>query len=169
MRRWSINIVLFVTALAPASARAQGFATTDLTLLEQPAAVALGRRFETRAEPDRLTLTCEKCVGEPLVDLILGKQADGTEERVRSGATTIADIETFCRRNSDACRVTALDVGAAVGWISSYPAGERRGATAIIILGEQMLTVRALARGDGTARSTIDRLLPLIRAKLIGR
>jgi hypothetical protein len=169
MRRWSINIVLFVTALAPASARAQGFAITDLTLLEEPAAAALGRRFVTRAEPDRLILTCEECAGEPLVDVILGKQADGTEERVRSGATTIADLQTLCRRNSDACRVTALDVGAAVGWISSYPAGEGQGATAIIILDGQMLTVRAQARGDGTARSTIDRLLPLIRTKVVGR
>jgi hypothetical protein len=169
MRQWTIIVLSFLMTPIPASALAQGFTVTDLTPLGEPAAAALGPGFEVRAEPSRLTLICEKCAGEPIVDVILGTQADGTEGRVRSGATSVADLERLCRANNDACRVTALDVGGAVGWVSSYPAGERKGATAIIILDGQLLTVRALAPGNSAARATVERLLPLIRAKIIGR
>jgi hypothetical protein len=116
-----------------------------------------------------LTLACDACAGEPIVDVILGKQAGGTEERVRLGATTIADLEKLCRSRDDACRVSALDVGAAVGWVSSYRSGDREGATAVIILDGQLLTVRALATGPGAARATIMRVLPLIRSAMIAR
>ena len=153
-----------LSVLAATSAQAQGFATSDLSRLGKPAAAALGPGFTFRAEPSRLTLACGACAGEPIVDVILGKQADGTEERVRSGAMTIADLEKLCRTRDDACRVTALDVGAAVGWVSSYSSGDREGATAVIILHRQLLTVRALATAPGTARATITRLLPLIRS-----
>ena len=158
-----------LAVLAAASAQAQGFATSDLSRLGKPAAAALGPGFTFRAEPSRLTLACDTCAGEPIVVVILGKQAGGTEERVRSGATTIADLEKLCRSRDDACRVTALDVGAAVGWVSSYPAGDREGATGVIILDGQLLTVRALATGPGAARATITRLLPLIRSAMIAR
>jgi hypothetical protein len=158
-----------LAALAATSAHAQGFATSDLAALGKSAAAALGPGFAFRAEPSRLTLACDTCAGEPIVDVILGKQADGTEARVRSGATTIADLEKLCRSRDDACRMSALDVGAAVGWVSSYPAGDREGATAVIILDGQLLTVRALATDLDTARAAITRLLPLIRSTIIAR
>ena len=158
-----------LSVLAATSAQAQGFATSDLSRLGEPAAAALGPGFTFRAEPSRLTLACDACAGTPIVDVILGKQADGTEERVRSGATTIADLEKLCRSRDDACRVSALDVGAAVGWVSSFPSGDREGATAVIILDGQLLTVRALATGPGAARAAITRVLPLIRSTIIAR
>jgi hypothetical protein len=169
MKPWSIIVLASFAMLITANAPARGFLLTDLSSLGEPAAATLGQGFEFRAEPSRLTLVCEKCAGEPIVDIILGKQSDGTEERVRSGATTIADLEELCRLNNDTCRITALDVSAAVGWVSSYPAGERNGATAVIILDGQSLTVRALAKGDRAASAMIKRLLPFIRAKIIGR
>lgn len=165
-RRLLLILPLLVMAM---SANAQGFATNDLTALGKSAAAALGEDFTFRAEPSRLTLACDTCAGEPIVDVILGKQADGTEERVRSGATTIVDLEELCRSRNDACRMSALDVGAAVGWVSSYPAGDREGATAVIMLDGQLLTVRALATGAGVARGAITRLLPLIRSTIIAR
>ena len=169
MRNAMRAVLPLLAALAAASAHAQGFATSDLSPLGKPAAAALGPGFTFRAEPARLTLACDACAGEPIVDVILGTQADGTEERIRSGATTIAHIEKLCRSRDDACRVTALDVGAAVGWVSSYPSSDREGATAVIILDGQLLTVRTLATGPGAARAAITRLLPLIRSTIIAR
>lgn len=165
-RRLLLILPLLVMVM---SAHARGFATSNLTALGKSAAAALGEGFTFRAEPSRLTLACDKCAGEPIIDVTLGKQTDGTEQRVRSGATTIADLEKLCRSRDDACRVTGLDVGAAVGWVSSYPSGDREGATAVIILDGQLLTVRALATSHGVARAAITRILPLIRARIVGR
>jgi len=169
MRPGMTVLLPLLAILAATSAQAQGFGTSDLSRLGKRAAAALGPGFKFRAEPSRLTLACDACAGAPIVDVILGKQADGTEERVRSGATTIADLEELCRSRADACRVSALEMGAAVGWVSSYPSGDREGATAVIILDGQLLTVRALATSPGAARATITRLLPLIRSAMIAR
>ena len=169
MHPWLIPFLALLGVAMAANAEARGFAVADLSSLGGPAAAALGPGFEFRAEPTRVTLVCDTGAGGPVVDVILGKQVDGTEERFRVGVTTIADLEMLCRSRDDACRITALDVGAAVGWLSSYPAGDREGTTAVIILDGQLLTVRALATGPGTARATITRLIPLIRFKIIAR
>jgi len=160
-------VIAGMIALA-AGAAAQGLATRDLTGFSQAAATALGSGFEAKEEPQRATLFCTDCAGAPVVDVLIGRQADGTEERVRSGTTSIADLQQICRARSPRCTVTALEVAPAVGWVSGYPLGDRAGATAIIIRDGDLLTVRSLAQDPASARQAIDRLLPLIRSRIIG-
>lgn len=150
-------------------ATAQGLAIKDLTDFGQAASSALGTGFEARAEPQRITLVCLTCGGEPVVDLLIGRQTDGTEGRVRSGTTSMAELQQICRTRSPECTVTKLDVTPAVGWVSGYPLGDRAGATAIIIRDGDLLTVRSLAQDSASARHAIDRLLPLIRTRVVGQ
>ncbi|MDQ0839999.1 hypothetical protein [Sphingomonas faeni] len=167
--RHRLGTVAFAGMIALATgAAAQGLATRDLTGVSQAAAAALGSGFEAKEEPQRATLFCTDCVGAPVVDVLIGRQADGTEERVRSGTTSIADLQQICRARSPRCTVTALEVAPAVGWVSGYPLGDRAGATAIIIRDGDLLTVRSLAQDPASARQAIDRLLPLIRTRIIG-
>jgi hypothetical protein len=150
-------------------ATAQGLAMKDLTGVGQAASSALGSGFDARAEPQRITLVCMTCAGTPIVDLLIGRQADGTEERIRSGTTSMADLQQICRTRSPQCTVAELDVAPAVGWVSGYPLGDRAGATAVIIRDGDLLTVRSLAQDTASARQSIDRLLPLIRTRVVGR
>ncbi len=161
--------ILFLATLFVASgAAAKGFATLDLTGVGSAAAAALGPGHAVRAEPRRLILLCETCAGEPVIDISIGNQTDGTEGRVRSSATSISDLELICRARNADCRVSALEVEPAVGWVSAYPLGETAGATAVIIREGDMLIVRSLAQDLVAARRGIDRLLPVLRDRIIG-
>ena len=158
---------------APASehgqARPAGFATDDLSSLGPVLAEALGPEYIARAEPTRVTLACITCAGAPIVDVLLGTQTDGTEGRVRSGETTMEMLDARCRSANETCRITGLDVQPAVGWQSKYSFGSSHGATAIIILDGQMLTVRAVADDAPAATAAIARLLPTIRARIVAQ
>jgi hypothetical protein len=162
-------LVILIAAITPVHAQAQGFATNDLTRIEAAVTSALGQGFDGRAEANRLTLTCSSCTGKPIIDILLGQQNDGTEKRLRSGETKISDLERLCQQNSPECRLLALEVAPAVGWITSYPIGDNAGATAIVIQDGDLLTIRSLAKSAETARHSIDRLMPLIRTHVIGK
>ena len=121
-----------------------------------------------RVTPQQLTATCPDDPGEPIVRMELGRQTDGTEDRVRSGATRMADLERLCQARSATCTLSALDVAPAVGWVTAYPLGSSAGATAVMIRDGDLLTVRAVANAPAPARAAIDRLLPLLRATVVG-
>lgn len=118
-------ILLLVTVAATPSSAAE-FAAHDLSPFVQSVKGALGSGFEQRVEAKRMILTCATCPGAPMIDLQLGQQTDGREERLRSGRTSIGDLERLCQQRSPACRQTALDVAPAVGWITAYPIGAPR-------------------------------------------
>lgn len=163
-------LVLPLAALSAATAAQAGrFAINDLTQIGDAAAAALGPGYIFRAETERVSLHCAECAGAPLIDILLGTQNDGTEWRVRSGVTTIAELERQCRTRNDKCRIAALDVAPAVGWVSRYPSPLGEGSTAAIILDGQVLTVRITAGGSGTSSQVMERLLPLLRARVIGQ
>lgn len=162
-----VAILLFAAALP--SAAVAGFAVKDLASIEAAAKAAFGPDTLSRASRDQLLLTCSECDGEPTVSVTIGRQDDGTEARVRSGATTMADLQKLCQARSPECRLTALPVAPAVGWITSYRLGGTAGATAVILRDGDLLTVRSLAADAKTARASIDRLLPVLRARVIGR
>ena len=155
-------------AMAAMSAQAEGFATRDLTRAAPAMRDALGPEFDGRAAPEQLMFACLECPGSPTVSVVLGRQTDGTEGRVRSGATTVADLDRICKSRSVSCEVSALAVAPAVGWVSRYTAGGSAGATAVIIRDGDLLTVRSIAEDAATARRTIDTLLPAVRAEVVG-
>ena len=166
MRRLA-PVLLAALAVTP-PAFASGFTAADLRRVEGAAVRALGPACLARAEAERLTLTCPDRPGAPIVDLRLGRQDDGTEARVRSGATTVADLERLCREREPACRLSPLDVAPAVGWVSSWPMGDGAGATSVVLRDGDLLTVRALAATPEAARAAIDALLPVVRAGVVG-
>ncbi|WP_342152858.1 hypothetical protein [Methylorubrum sp. SB2] len=151
------------------SAQAQGFAVQNLTAVANEAKRALGDGYAARAEPQRLTLMCLGCPGGPMVDLLLGRQTDGTEERVRSGQTSIAQLEALCRAKSPDCRLSALGVAPAVGWISAYPIGRTAGATAILLRGGDRLTIRAVAENSEAATRQVESLVRAVAPRIVGR
>ncbi|MET7241828.1 hypothetical protein ABZT49_00510 [Methylobacterium sp. EM32] len=162
------NLFIALLCLAAAPAHAEGFAIRDLTAVAIEAGAALGTGYVSRAAPDRLTLMCTACEGAPVVDLLLGRQADGTEERVRAGQTAMAQLEALCRARRPDCRLSGLSVAPAVGWVTRYGVGSSAGATAIILRGGDLLTIRVLAGSGEAASRPVEILVRTVAARIVG-
>jgi hypothetical protein len=170
-RYWPLRLIGLAAAVVggtTGTVSAQGFAVGDLREVEQAATRVLGQGFVARAAEKRLTFVCTDCAGAPMIDILLGRQTDGTEDRVRSGQTTVADLERLCRERNDACRLTGLSVAPAVGWISQYPLGEGAGSTAVIIRNGDLLTIRGVARQPGVAHASVKKLVDGLGRRIIG-
>lgn len=154
--------------LSTVPARAQGFVVSDLTDVERSVGRALGPGCLTRATSQQLTSTCPRAPGEPIISIRLSRQVDGTEERVRSGATSMADLERLCQAGSAACTLSGLDVAPAVGWRTAYPLGHDAGATVVMIRDGDLLTLRCVAKQPARARAVVDRLLTILRTQVVG-
>lgn len=163
------SLVVALLCLAAGAAQAGGFATRDLTAVAADVTKVLDRRFVSRAEPDRLTLTCPECRGAPIIDILIGRQADGTEDRVRSGQTSIAQLEAICRSRSPDCRLSGLSVAPGVGWISTYAIGTTAGSTAVILRDGDLLTIRSLAGEREVATRHAKTLATSIAPSIVGR
>jgi hypothetical protein len=155
-------------AIAAGGALAGGFVVRDLAAVAADAGAALGAGFIRKAERSRLILSCLECEGEPVVDVQLGRQDDGTEQRVRSGQTTIARLQELCRARSPTCTLSALEVAPAVGWITTYPIGAGSGSTVVILRDGDLLTIRSLAADGPTARRNAEKTVSAIARKVIG-
>ncbi|GGF51803.1 hypothetical protein GCM10007301_09050 [Azorhizobium oxalatiphilum] len=151
-----------------APAQAEGFTTRDLTSVSSGLTSALGSGFIARSEAKRVTLMCQDCKGNPMIDVLIGRQSDGTEQRIRSGQTSIAHMEKLCQDKSPTCKLTKLEVAPAVGWISAWPMGDMSASTAIILRDGDMLTVRSLAADPATARSNAQKVVTAL-GPLIGK
>jgi len=160
---------ILLAALAATEARADGFAVHDLSTIAEDLNAALGDGFIHRAEAGRVTLMCTTCAGQPMLDVLIGRQTDGTEERVRSGATSIERLEAICKEREPSCRLSALDVAPAVGWISTYPIGGTAGSTVIMLRDGDMLTVRSLASDADVARGNAEKAAKAAAAKLLAQ
>jgi len=145
-----------------------GFATKNINAIDGEVLALLGPGFVSAPRPGKLAYSCPGCASEAVVGIEFGRQVDGTEGRVRSGETKIEDLEKQCQARSPECRIEALDAGPAVGWVSSYTLGSSQGATAVLIRDGDLLTIRSVANDAATARGTLDKLLPLVRAKIVG-
>ncbi|ATY34909.1 hypothetical protein [Sphingomonas psychrotolerans] len=132
---------------------AQGFATRDLASLAKDMERVLGPHFISRTEDGQVALSCLSCPSSPIVGVALGRQNDGTEQRVREGKTTIQQLRAQCRARDPSCELTALNVAPAVGWITSYRMGSMAGATAVIIRDGDVLTIRSLSEDPAIARA----------------
>jgi hypothetical protein len=150
-------------------AHAGGFIVHDLSTVAADARAALGVGFIRKAEAARLILSCLECKGEHVVDVQLGRQDDGTEQRVRSGQTTMARLEALCRARSPTCTLSALEVSPAVGWITTYPLGAGFGSTAVVLRDGDLLTIRSLAADEPTAKSNAEKTLKAVAGKVVGK
>ncbi len=140
---------------------------------------AVGKRAQSQLGPNFLgsmgrgnksvTIGCASCTGLTMVTMSIGRQTDGTEERVRSGQTTMADLERQCQANEPTCRVTRADVGGAVGWLTSYASGRLAGNTHVLVLNGDMLIVRSMADKSKTARDNMLRMQRSIIPEIISR
>ena len=157
---------LFLLLASPALA--EGFAVTDLTTLTAIPDDLLGGPTISRAQPARLTLLCLECGDGSAVDVLLGRQDDGTEGRVRSGETSVAELEALCRASDPACRVEGLAAGPAVGWISSHAIGGTFGNTAVILRDGDLLTIRSVGPDPATTRRNADAVVATLAPLIIG-
>lgn len=165
---WLGLLSILATVSAPA-VQAQGFTVHDLTALGPAMEQALGSGFSHLAQARRVTLSCLDCAGSPMVDVLLGQQTDGTEQRLRSGETKIATLEALCRERDATCRLSALDVAPAAGWISTWQMGGQRGATAVMLYDGDLLTIRSLAQSDGLALANAEKLAAFAADRIVGR
>lgn len=161
-------LVMVVLASIATEVHAEGFGVRDLSTIAPEVSTALGSGFSHKGETERLTLSCPGCDGEPIVDLLLGRQTDGTEDRVRSGQTPISRLEQLCQERSPSCRLTGLDVAPAVGWISTYSMGALFGSTAVILRSGDLLTIRSVASNAEAARGNAEKVVKAVRTRLIG-
>lgn len=104
-----------------------------------------------------------------MIDVTVGRQADGAEQRVRSGETSIARLDALCKRTNPSCRITTINVAPAVGWVSAYPMGANAGATAVVIRDGDLLTVRSLSSDPAIARGNAETVLKKVAPQIIGR
>jgi hypothetical protein len=155
-----IRVALAISAtFAAVSVQAEGLAVHDLSTVTDKMKAALGPEFVARAAPNRVTLACLACAGAPMIDVLLGHQHDGTEQRVRSGETPITRLEELCREKDPTCRVAAIEAAPAVGWMSHYRMGGLRGSTAVILRDGDLLTIRSLAREADVASANAEKLI----------
>ncbi len=140
-----------------------------LAALEARAVAALGAGYVAQIEGDRMTLTCAACDGAPMVELRVGRQEDGTEGRLRSGATSITVLDQQCRGRNPTCRVEGADLGPAVGWVSAYRAGAIAGSTLVLLRDGAMVIARSVAASPEVARGNVERLRAEVLPALIGR
>jgi hypothetical protein len=149
-------------------ALAEGFATRDLTTLPDMLPL-FGKGYIARVEAERTTIACLECEGAPMMDILIGTTSDGTEGRLRSGKTTIADMEALCKANSPTCEIEAVNVSPAVGYISAYPLGETAGSTMVIMQDGDMLTVRSIAGTPELARKNAKLVEANMLSLIIGK
>jgi hypothetical protein len=160
---------MFLAVLAPvlaawaAPARAQ-----DLAAIEPRALAALGAGYGARVDGALMTLTCPDCDGTPLVEIRVGRQEDGTEQRLRSGYTSITSLDQQCRARNPTCRVERADLGPAVGWVSAYQAGPLSGSTLVLLRQGALVLVRSVAGTPEVARGNVEKLRAQVLPALVG-
>jgi len=167
MRR---TVIAAFACLSSALAHAEGFVRHDLTEIASEARAALDDSFAMTSHVRRLTLTCPGCKGAPTIDLSIGGHMDDAVARLQSGRTSLASLRSACRSRNPACNITELSVGPAVGWVVTHPAGPlTTSATAFVLRGSDLLTIRSLAEDGATAERNAHTLVQALAPRIVGR
>lgn len=168
-----IGLIAFLSGflLLGGTAAADGFKVTDLQMLTPDASGYQGDgTFDARAtEAKRLTVFCTGCSGMTAIDVILGRNEDGTEQRYRSGETTIEKMAGLCKANNPSCELEAVEQGDAVGWVTRYSLTSAAGSTAVLFLDGDQLVIRSIASDVETAAANGAHALKTIGSQIIGR
>jgi hypothetical protein len=156
---------VFLLTLLCSPAYAGGLAITDLTEAPDMSAI-LGAGFISKVEADRVTYVCFECPGTPMIDVLMGQQTDGMEGRIRSGETTMEEMQAICQSREPDCTIEGLDVAPAVGFRSSYPVLGQSGSTTVVMLDGDVLTIRSVADDPAIAHDNAvmleNNLIPAI-------
>ena len=168
MRRLAAALIV---AAAPAAA-ADGFAVKDLRAVVDAvdASAFTGGTFVAAADdPARLTIFCGDCETITVVDIQIDLATDGTEGRLRSGETTYDLLQTNCEAREPSCRLVPAQLGAAVGWATSYKIEDHMGSTLVLLKDGERLIARSIGPNAETAvANAVTARLGVIRAIVIG-
>jgi hypothetical protein len=154
--------------MAAMPALAEGLAHPDLSTLVVDTATLTPGEWISRLEPDRATLACFGCTGDPVIDIQIGRQDDGTEGRIRSGETTFADLEALCQARDPACTLRGLDIAPAVGWATAYMLGDQAAQTLAVLRDGDLLTIRVLSTDPAITAQNVDALLAGVVPQIVG-
>ncbi|WP_224813990.1 hypothetical protein [Hasllibacter sp. MH4015] len=158
--------ILAIFAAAPAAG--EGFVVTDLTALSVAPIALDGGTFEVQpVARNRMIVACTDCTELMVIDVVLGRQDDGTEDRLRSGETSIDDIRALCQANTPSCALEGITLGRAIGWVTEYEAGVT-GSTTVLFLDGDLLTIRSIAGDIPTARENGDAVTAALAPMIIG-
>jgi hypothetical protein len=158
--------VLAIMAATPVFA--QGLANPDLSAIAVDTTTLSPGAWESSLEPDRATFVCFGCTGDPVIDIQIGRQDDGTEGRIRSGETTFADMEALCQARDPACALRGLDVAPAVGWATEYMIGDQAAQTIAVLRDGDLLTIRVLSTDAVVTVQNVDALLAGVVPQIVG-
>jgi hypothetical protein len=163
--------VFHLTCLALIAATpvfADGLANPDLSTLTVDTATLSPGEWISRLEQGRATLACLGCTGDPVIDIQIGRQDDGTEGRIRSGETTFADLEALCQARDPACTLRGLDVAPAVGWATEYMIGGQAAQTIAVLRDGDLLTIRVLSTDAAITAQNVEALLAGVVPQIVG-
>ena len=163
---------LGLTALllcAPLMAAAEGFVLKDLRRVQVDVSEFAGGGYEVDQQRKRLLVACISCDDLTVISVELGRSTDGTEGRFRSGETTIEKMEAICQDRDPKCRLTRLDIGGAVGWVSQYKLGPNEGSTAVLFQDGDLLTIRSLSESRNRSGTNMAAALRTIAPQIVGQ
>lgn len=164
--RLSYVTIAMLTVAFPACA--EGLAIRDLSMLVVDTTDLSPGDWISRLDPDRATFACLGCKGDPVIDVQIARQDDGTEDRVRTGETTFADLEAQCQSRDPACRLSGLDVAPAVGWATSYTIGDQKAQTIVVLRDDDLLTIRVLSTDSAITAQNVDALVAMVVPQIVG-
>ncbi len=163
--RLGLSVLL---CLAPLVAAAEGFALTDLRKVEIDASAFAGGSYDYQQDRKRLIIACETCDDLTVISADVSRSTDGTEGRFRSGETTIEKMEALCQDRDPKCRLTRVEVGGAVGWVSQYRLGPNEGSTAVLFRDGDLLTIRSLSESRNRSGTNMAAALRTIAPQIVG-
>ena len=142
-----IVLLVSLSSLALANiALAEGFKVKDLRNLNVEISGFKGGKFVPKVGQTKLSLLCPNCAGTG-INISLSKITDDTEASYRSGETKIEEMEALCKSRSLTCKLKAVEVAGAVGWVTEYSVtGAIAGSTLVVFKDGDLLMIRSVSR-----------------------
>jgi len=168
LKKICLLAVTLVLGLVSFPAASEGFKVKDLSDLPIDNAVfAKGAYIAEATSAKRVSIICVDCDDTTAIDVLLQRSDDGTEGRYRSGETTLKKMEEICQSRNKECVLSALTVGDAVGWVSSYQQLGQFGNTVILFLDGELLIIRSVAPTAEVAKENSDTAIAVIAHPIV--
>jgi hypothetical protein len=170
LKHWTAPIMVMLACLPfPSSAdQASGFAITDFTKAADIGLSMDGKRFARKVKPQLLRLTCRNCRGDQNVDIALSKSRPGQEALYRSGARTVAMMESECKSRNPSCTFEAISTNGAFGWISRQQIGSFTFDVSVFVKNGDQLDIQSISTTPADARANGEAARQQIAPLIIG-